>query len=218
MGQIFHPSTNTFAKVTIFGAVVFLGLLFGLGLALARSDYSTGAGVIYPQPVQFSHEHHVSGLGIDCRYCHTSVEQSNVAGMPSTHTCMSCHSQIWNDSPKLEPVRQSYLSGEPLVWNRVHDVPDFVYFNHSIHVNKGVGCTECHGQVDEMALMWQAEPMTMEWCLECHREPERRLRPVEEVFNMDYVRPSDQIALGERLVEEYHIPTKRLTDCYICHR
>ena len=218
MGQIFHPSTNTFAKVSIFGAVVFIALLAGLGLAFARSDYSTGAHTVYPQPVQFSHDHHVGRLGIDCRYCHTSVEQSSFAGMPTTQTCMTCHSQIWNDSPKLEPVRASFRTGEPLQWNRVHDIPDFVYFNHSIHVNKGVGCTECHGQVDEMPLMWQEEPMTMEWCLDCHREPQRALRPVEEVFNMDYVHPPNQIELGRQLIEEYHIPTERLTDCYICHR
>jgi hypothetical protein len=218
MGQIFHPSTNTFAKVTIFGALVFIAILGAVGLALARSDYSTGVGIVQPQPVQFSHEHHVSGLGIDCRYCHTSVEESSFAGMPSTHTCMTCHSQIWNESPQLAPVRESYRTGVPLAWTRVHDLPDFVYFNHSIHVQKGIGCTECHGQVDEMPLVWKAEPMTMEWCLECHRQPQRALRPVEQVFNMDYVHPPDQLALGEQLVEEYHIPTERLTDCYTCHR
>ncbi len=218
MGQIFHPSTNTFAKVTIFGAVGFIALLAGLGFVLARSDYATGAGTFHPQPVQFSHEHHVGGLGIDCRYCHVSVEQSSFAGMPSTQTCMTCHSQVWNDSPKLAPVRESFQTGNPLAWNRVHDLPDFVYFNHSIHVNKGVGCSDCHGQVDQMPLMWQAEPLTMEWCLDCHRAPERALRPVEEVFNMNYERPADQIALGNELIEEYHIPTERLTDCYVCHR
>ncbi|MCC6456973.1 MAG: cytochrome c3 family protein [Caldilineaceae bacterium] len=218
MGQIFHPSTNTFAKVTIFGALIFIAILAAIGLALARSDYSTGVGIVQPQPVQFSHEHHVSGLGIDCRYCHTSVEESSFAGMPSTHTCMSCHSQIWNESPQLAAVRESYRTGVPLAWTRVHDLPDFVYFNHSIHVQKGIGCTECHGQVDEMPLMWKAEPMTMEWCLECHRQPQRALRPVESVFDMDYVHPADQLALGEQLIEEYHIPTDRLTDCYTCHR
>jgi hypothetical protein len=218
MGQIFHPSTNTFAKVSIFGAVVFVAILLGLVLAIARSDYTTGVGVVQPQPVQFSHDHHVGGLGIDCRYCHTSVGESNFAGMPSTHTCMSCHSQIWNDSPKLAPVRESYSTGEPIQWVRVHDLPDFVYFNHGIHVEKGIGCTECHGEVNRMPLMWKAEPMTMEWCLECHRQPQAALRPVDQVFNMDYVHPPDQLALGEQLAEEYHIPIERLTDCYTCHR
>jgi Zn ribbon nucleic-acid-binding protein len=218
MGQIFHPSTNTFAKVTIFGGLIFIAILGALGLAFARSDYATDVNLVRHQPVQFSHEHHVSGLGIDCRYCHTSVEQSSSAGMPSTHTCMTCHSQIWNESPKLAPVRESYATGVPLAWTRVHDLPDFVYFNHSIHVLKGVGCTECHGQVDQMPLMWKEEPMTMEWCLDCHRQPERALRPVEQVFNMDYVQPSNQVALGKQLIEEYHIPTERLTDCTTCHR
>lgn len=218
MGQIFHPSTNTFAKVTIFGGLIFIAILGALGLAFARSDYATDVNLVQPQPVQFSHEHHVSGLGIDCRYCHTSVEKSSFAGMPSTHTCMTCHSQIWNESPKLALVRESYATGVPLAWTRVHDLGDYVYFNHSIHVMKGIGCTNCHGQVDQMPLMWKEEPMTMEWCLECHRQPELALRPVEEVFNMDYVQPSNQVALGEQLIEEYHIPTERLTDCYTCHR
>jgi len=218
MGQIFHPSTNTFAKVTIFGAVVFIAILAGLGLAFARSDYATGVGQVLPQPVQFSHEHHVGGLGIDCRYCHNTVEVSSFAGMPSTHTCMSCHSQIWNDSPKLELVRASYNTGVPIAWTRVHDLPDFVYFNHSMHVTKGVGCTECHGQVDQMALTWQEKPLTMEWCLDCHRAPQNALRPIAEVFNMHYVHPADQVVMGEQLIKEYHISTNRLTDCYTCHR
>ncbi|HXF64009.1 MAG TPA: cytochrome c3 family protein [Caldilineaceae bacterium] len=218
MAQIFHPSANSFARVSIFGAVFFIAALAGIGLVVARSDYSTNVGVVQPQPVQFSHAHHVDGLGIDCRYCHTSVEESSFAGMPSTHTCMTCHSQIWNNSPILEPVRESYRTGVPLAWTRVHDLGDFVYFNHSIHVQKGIGCTDCHGQVDEMNLMWKAEPMTMEWCLDCHRQPERYLRPVDEVFNMDYRRPADQLALGRQLIEEYQIPVERLTDCYVCHR
>jgi hypothetical protein len=219
MAQIFHPSSNTFAKATIFGAVFFIAGLAGVGLIWARSPYTTGVGVVQPQPVQFSHEHHVDGLGIDCRYCHTSVEESPYAGMPPTHTCMSCHSQIWNDSPALEPVRESYRTGQPLVWTRVHNVPDFVYFNHSIHIHKGVGCATCHGRVDHMPLMWKAEPMTMEWCLECHRAPERFLQPRETVFVMDYAQPVNQLEVGRQLVEEYHVrDPQRLTDCYICHR
>jgi hypothetical protein len=218
MSQIFHPSTNTFAKVSIFGAVFFLAILAGIGLALSRSDYATGAGVVKPQPVQFSHEHHVGGLGIDCRYCHASVEVSSFAGMPSTQTCMTCHSQIWNDSPKLARVRASYATNVPIAWNRVHDLPDFVYFNHSMHVTKGVGCTECHGQVDKMPLMWQAAPLTMEWCLGCHRTPADALRPVDAVFDMSYEHPPNQVEVGEQLLDEYHIPVERLTDCYTCHR
>jgi hypothetical protein len=219
MAQIFHPSTNTFAKVTIFGALFFLIGLGAVGLVWARSPYTTGVGVVQPQPVQFSHEHHVGGLGIDCRYCHTTVEISPFAGMPPTHTCMTCHSQIWNDSPILAPVRESYRTGSPLAWTRVHDIPDYVYFDHSIHINKGIGCVSCHGRVDRMALMAKAEPMTMEWCLDCHRAPERQIRPKEFVFAMDWTPAEDQLTLGRRLLAEYHIPDgQRLSDCYICHR
>lgn len=219
MAQIFHPSTNTFAKATIFGALFFLIGLGGIGLVWARSPYTTGVGVVQPQPVPFSHEHHVSGLGIDCRYCHTTVEESPFAGMPPTHTCMTCHSQIWNDSPILAPVRQSYQTGIPLAWTRVYDLPDFVYFDHSIHIQKGIGCVECHGRVDQMPLMWKAEPMTMEWCLDCHRAPELHLRPREFVFALDWEPPADRLTLARQLVEEYRIPSsQRLVDCYICHR
>jgi hypothetical protein len=218
MSQIFHPSTNTFSKATIFGAIFFLIGLGALGLALARSPYVTDVGVVRPQPVQFSHEHHTNALGIDCRYCHTSVEEAQYAGMPPTHTCMSCHSQIWNDSPALAPVRESYATGIPIAWNEVHRVPDYAYFNHSIHIQKGFGCSECHGQVDDMTLMYKAEPMTMEWCLDCHRNPQDRIRPVEEVFNMDYVHPPNQAELGRQLLTEYNIPHKDLTQCYVCHR
>jgi hypothetical protein len=219
MAQIFHPSTNTFAKATIFGAVFFIAGLAGIGLLWVRSPYATGVGVVQPQPVQFSHEHHVRGLGIDCRYCHTAVEESANAGLPPTHTYMSCHSQIWNDSPALEPVRESYRTGVPIAWTRVHDLPDHVYFNHSIHIHQGVGCVTCHGRVDEMPLMWKAQPMTMEWCLDCHRQPEQHLRPREFVFDLDWTPAEDQRTLGRRLIEEYHIPAgQRLTECYICHR
>lgn len=218
MSQIFHPSTNPIAKVTIFGAVGIVGIILMLLYFFYRSPYETQVGVVQPQPVQFSHEHHVAGLGIDCRYCHTSVEDSSFAGIPPTHTCMTCHSQIWNDSPMLAPVRQSYETGQPLVWSRVHDVPDFVYFNHGIHVQKGVGCSSCHGNVSQMPLMYKAEPMTMEWCLECHREPERYLRPLAEIYTTDWEPHSDQLAVGADLLQEYGIVKERLTDCYICHR
>lgn len=218
MSQIFHPSTNTFSKATIYGAIFFLIGLGALGLALARSPYVTDVGVVRPQPVQFSHKHHANELGLDCRYCHTSVEEAQYAGMPPTHTCMSCHSQIWNDSPALAPVRESYATGIPIAWNEVHRVPDYAYFNHSIHIQKGFGCSECHGQVDDMTLMYKAEPMTMEWCLDCHRNPQDRIRPVEEVFNMDYVHPPNQAELGRQLLAEYNIPHKDLTQCYVCHR
>ena len=218
MAQIFHPSTNTISKLTIFGAVFLIGGLLWLLAELNRSDYVTQANVVRPQPVPFSHKHHVSGLGIDCRYCHTAVEQSAFAGIPSTSTCMNCHSQIWTNSPMLEPVRESYRTGQPLRWTRVHNLAEFAYFNHSIHVNKGVGCATCHGPVDQMPLIAQQESLLMEWCLDCHRNPEQYLRPREEVFNMSWTAPANQSELGLELVRKYNVRTEQLTDCSICHR
>ncbi len=219
MPQIFHPSTNTLSKVSIFGAVFFVG---GAVLALAaffRSSYVSRVGVSIEQPVEFSHEHHVTGLGIDCRYCHSSVEEGPYAGMPATHTCMSCHSQIWTNADALAPVRESFQSGQPIPWVRVYDLPDYTYFNHSIHVNKGIGCESCHGDVAAMPLTYKANTLYMEWCLECHRHPERFVRPREEVFTLNYQPEEDQQIIGARLVEEYDIrPGSVLDDCYICHR
>ena len=216
MAQIFRPSTNTFARLSIFGAVFLLAALAWGVLAVNRSPYVTEAGVVRRQPVPFSHKHHVSGIGIDCRYCHTSVEESAVAGMPPTKTCMNCHAQLWAESPMLEPVRTSLRTDTSLAWVRVHDLPDFVYFDHSIHVQKGIGCVTCHGRVDEMPLMWRQQSLLMEWCLECHREPERFVRPRAIVFSMDWKPSEDQLTLGRKLVQEYHIA--KLTSCSVCHR
>ena len=216
--QVFPPSTNTISRVSIFGAVFFvLGLLVVVYL-IFRSPYVTQVHVVRDQPIPFSHEHHVSGLGIDCRYCHTSVETSTFAGIPATETCMSCHSQIWVDSPMLEPVRESMRTNVPIRWNRVHDLPDYAYFNHAIHVQKGVGCVSCHGRVDRMPLTWKEEPLTMQWCLACHRHPERHLRPRDQVFNMTWTPPADQLEQGRALVQAGHIPVDRLSNCYVCHR
>jgi MoCo/4Fe-4S cofactor protein with predicted Tat translocation signal len=165
----------------------------------------TGQHLTRDQPVQFSHAHHVGSMGIDCRYCHTTVEESAFANIPPTKTCMNCHSQIWINAPILEPVRASFRENRPLEWWRVHDLPDFVYFNHSIHVAKGVGCATCHGPVDKMPLMYQENSLQMRWCLECHRNPAKYVRPKDQVFNMAYERPSDDPGLGERLVKEYKI-------------
>jgi len=215
MAQIFHPSTNTISKVSIFGGVFILASLVWLGLALVDSAYATQVGVVIEQPVPFSHEHHVSGLGIDCRYCHTSVEESSFAGIPPTETCMSCHSIIWNDSPMLEPVRESLRTGESLEWVRVNNVSDFVYFNHSIHVNKGVGCETCHGRVDQMPLTWKAESLHMSWCLACHRAPQNFIRPRDQVFTMGWQPPPDHN--GWQLVADYGINVEQLTNCPVCH-
>jgi hypothetical protein len=218
MAQIFHPSMNTVAKATIFGAVFLLGGLGWVGYTVEKSPYNTDAGIPRNQPVPFSHEHHVRGLGIDCRYCHTSVEDSSFAGIPPTKTCMTCHSQIWSNAEMLRPVRQSWASNQPIQWSRVHNLPDFVYFNHGVHVNKGVGCSTCHGEVDRMPLMWQQASLQMAWCLDCHRAPEQFLRPRDQVFNMHWTAPSNQLEEGRKLVEKYGVKTGELTNCSICPR
>jgi cytochrome c7-like protein len=181
-----------------------------------RSPWVTQARVAREQPIQFSHERHVGGNGLDCRYCHTSVEDSSFAGIPPTKTCMNCHSQIFSASPYLEPVRLSFRSDRPIQWTRVHDLPDFVYFNHSIHVKKGMGCETCHGRVDQMPLMQQVQSLQMEWCLDCHRNPEKYVRPRSEVFTMNYRPAVPQSVQGPMLVKEYGI--KGNTSCSTCHR
>lgn len=216
MPQIFHPSTNTLSKVSIAVAVVLLAASGWLLTAIERSDYVTQANVAREQPVPFSHKQHVSGIGIDCRYCHTSVEESAFAGIPPTQTCINCHSQIWSEAPLLEPVRESFKTDRSIKWLKIHDLPDYVYFNHSIHVKKGIGCVTCHGRVNEMPLVWREQTLHMEWCLECHREPERFVRPREHVFSMDWKPPVAQTVLGKELVEEYNI--QKLDSCSVCHR
>lgn len=216
MSQIFHRSANTIARLSIFGAVFVAAGALGLLTQINRSPWVTQANVAREQPIQFSHERHVAGNGIDCRYCHTSVEESRFAGIPPTKTCMNCHSQVFANSPFLELVRTSFNSETPVEWTRVHDLPDFVYFDHSIHVSKGVGCSTCHGRVDRMPLMWQEKSLQMEWCLDCHRNPERYVRPLDTVFRADYEPPADQIEMGTRLVAEYEI--QKLTSCSTCHR
>jgi hypothetical protein len=219
MPQIFPRSANTLAKVSLVGCLLTPAFLLWVCLVYTRSSYGTGAGVVHNQPVPFSHEHHVGVLGIDCRYCHTSVEQSSYAGMPPTKTCMNCHSQIWVGSEMLAPVRESYQTGKSLKWARVYNLPGFVYFDHSIHVQKGVGCSSCHGRIDEMPLTYQVPTLLMEWCLDCHRHPERALRPREEVFNMRWEPSPDQEERGRELMKQRKIrDTDYLTTCTVCHR
>jgi hypothetical protein len=216
MPQIFPQSANALSKASIF---LVLGIVASLGWTIAvlqRSDFVTAANTFVDQPVQFSHQHHVGGIGIDCRYCHNSVEVAATASIPPTKTCINCHSQIWSTSPYLEPVRASFRDDKPLQWTRVHDLPDFVYFNHSIHVKKGMGCETCHGRVDNMPLMRQQSSLQMEWCLDCHRNPEQYVRPRSEVFTMGYVPAVAQAELGPQLVAEYKINS--LTNCSVCHR
>ncbi len=218
MPQIFPRSANAIARASIFAAILLIGGFLLFLDSFNRSNYQTNQNIIREQPVQFSHARHVAGNGIDCRYCHTSVEESHFAGIPPVETCMTCHSQVLKDAPILEPVRASYNTGAPLEWVRVHDLGDFVYFNHSIHVNKGVGCVTCHGRVDEMALTFQENTLQMQWCLDCHRDPGKNLRPKEHVFDLDWKPTGDQQALGDSLIEAYHINVGQLTNCSICHR
>ena len=230
--QIFHRSSNVIARASIYAGIFTLAGVLWACIQFQRSPYVTYAGIARPQPAPFSHEHHVAAIGIDCRYCHTSVETSSYAGIPPTKTCMNCHSQIWTNAAYLEPVRESFRSGKSLVWNRVNDLPDFVYFDHSIHVTKGVGCNTCHGPVDRMPLMYNQASLQMEWCISCHRAPEKNLRPRDQVFNMRYQQPTSdltvevdgksfthQIDLGKYLVQKYNVRSVMdITSCSTCHR
>lgn len=190
MAQIFDRSSNALARASL----VLTGLIvIALGVTLdqlQRSPWVTRQGQRAEQPVPFSHKHHVQGLGLQCQYCHVTVEKSSYAGIPPTKTCMNCHAQIWTNAELLKPVRDSYATGESLPWIRVHDLPDYVYFNHSIHVNKGIGCATCHGRVDQMPLMFAQNTLQMEWCLDCHRNPSKNLRPTSEIYNMVWKAPT----------------------------
>lgn len=191
-----------------------------IGAGWVDSSFVTQVGWVQDQPVPFSHDHHVGGLGIDCRYCHTSVETSARAGLPATHVCMTCHSQLWTGAPMLAPVRRSLATGLPLYWNRVAQLPDYVQFNHAIHIHRGVPCVECHGRVDKMPLMWRAKPFQMQWCLSCHRDPAPHLRPRSGVTRMDWPDESEQARrrFGEAMVRLHHIDVARMDNCELCHR
>ena len=219
MSQIFPKSANAAARSTLFGVLTLVLFVGWVVFTLMRSSWVTKQNEFVEQPIQFSHAHHVGGIGLDCRYCHTTVEKSAFAGIPPTKTCINCHAQIWTNAPLLEPVRASFRDDKPLTWTRVNDLPDFVYFNHQIHVKQGVGCATCHGPVDKMPLMYQATTLQMEWCLACHRAPEKFLRPRSEVFNMAYEAPANQLELGLALKKEYQVPgIEHMTSCSVCHR
>ncbi|MBI1320093.1 MAG: cytochrome C [Candidatus Hydrogenedens sp.] len=218
MAQIFNESANTLVRAGLAGAVIALTVLGGLGTALYRSPITTQVGFSKAQPIPFSHQRHVGGNGIDCRYCHTSVENASSAGIPPTETCMTCHSQILSDQAMFTPLQESWKNDQPLEWTRIYDLPEFAYFNHSVHVAKGVGCTTCHGEIDEMRLTRKVPTLHMAWCLQCHRNPEKFLRPLDKVFDVDWTPPSDQIEQGLQFVAERHIDTAVLDNCSICHR
>jgi len=219
MAQLFSPRANVYSRLIVLAMVV---LTCGAGWATSAiywSPYTTYVGVPLDQPVPFSHKHHVSDSGIDCRFCHTSVEKSAFAGIPSTQTCMTCHSQILSDAPVLAPVRDSLSTNTPLKWNRVYDLPDYVYFDHSIHVAKGIGCSTCHGRIDQMPLTWRVNTLYMKWCLDCHRQPQNYVRPRDKLYDSTWRSPPTQSAEGAKLVGQYHIDTTgRLTNCSVCHR
>jgi NAD-dependent SIR2 family protein deacetylase len=216
MSQVFGPGANSLARLTLGGSLMGVAVLFVALELYVRSPYVTDVGRPVDQPIPFSHKHHVTDDGIDCRYCHTTVEQSAFAGMPTTQTCMNCHSQIWLQSPALEPVRQSMQSGQPIKWNRVNNVPDFVYFDHSIHIQKGVGCSSCHGQVDQMPLTYKTQTFQMSFCLDCHQNPAPFLRPRDALFTMSWQPPANQDQVGLRLMQMNHVQSK--ISCSTCHR
>ncbi len=216
MTPLFPRSANVWARVSIALGIAFILSVAAYFYFWSRSPFSTKVNMAMTQTVPFSHKHHVDGLGIDCRFCHTSAEKSSFAGIPSTETCMKCHSIMWKDSPMLEPVRESFRIGKPLVWNRVHDLPNHVYFDHSIHLAKGIGCQTCHGQVDQMPLVSKANTLRMEWCLGCHRHPETNLRPKEQDFNMTWKNPDPSGQLQKDLAKKYNVQS--VTHCNACHR
>lgn len=246
MAQIFKPSANTLAKLSlVVGAMIPVMAIYG-GMTISRSPANTNVDIPLNQPIPFSHLHHSGELGIDCRYCHTSVETSTSAGVPPTETCMTCHSQIWTNSPVLEPLRQSFETGKSIEWTRVNKVPEFVYFNHSIHVDRGINCNTCHGPVQKMPITWKSRPFQMVWCLQCHRDPEKYLNadpestltPRQQVFNLywksqagetltnperalidgDDMPPNGDPERGAKLVKNLKLDVKQLEDCWICHR
>jgi Cytochrome c7 and related cytochrome c len=216
--QVFRPRSNTLVRTSILCAVLFIAAGGGVTWGIWWSPYMGRQRVPINQQVPFSHKHHYAGLGIDCRYCHVTVETSSFAGLPPTETCMTCHSQVWTKAPVLEPVRQSWATGRPLHWNRVDNLPAFVFFNHGIHVQKGVGCSTCHGPVQDMPVVWKAHGMWMKWCMQCHSDPAPNLRPQADIFNMNWKPGPNQRRKGETLIKDYHINTQTLRDCSICHR
>jgi len=217
MAAIFGPAANLAAKVTLLTLATSAGMGFLVWWLWPRSDYARHIRSVVEQPVPFSHQHHVAGLGLDCRFCHTSVEVSSNAGLPPTYTCMTCHSQIWTNAALLAPVRASLANETPIVWHRVTDLPDYVYFNHSIHVAKGVGCESCHGEVETMPLTYKAKTLTMGFCLDCHRNPGPNLRPRSALYDTGWRRTPDTPS-SAALMALYHVPDRSLTDCSLCHR
>jgi len=217
MAAIFRPNANLAARMILLAAGFLLLTGVGWWWLAPRSDWARRVGFHIDQPVPFSHQHHIAGLGIDCRFCHASVEVSARAGLPPTWTCMTCHSQIWTSADMLAPLRDSLAQDEPIVWAQVTNLPDYVYFDHSIHIAKGVGCASCHGQVEDMPLTYKAKTLTMQFCLDCHRDPGPQLRPESAIFDTTWKRTKETPSPAA-LMAHYGIPDRNLTDCSICHR
>ncbi|NDW03386.1 cytochrome c3 family protein [Jiella pacifica] len=218
MAQIFRQRANLLLPVALVGIAGTIAFAAISAYAYVRSSYYTDVGNYVQQPVPFSHRHHAGELGLDCRYCHTQVEKAAFAGVPPTETCMTCHSQLWTNAEMLAPVRVSLATNTPIHWQRVHDLADYVYFDHSVHVTNGIGCSSCHGDVADMPLIAKAEPLSMSWCLDCHRDPAKNLRPESEIFDTAWQKPADQEEKGATLLKHYGIRPDHLTDCSVCHR
>jgi len=235
VAPVFPPGANALVRWSIVGGALLVVAVASLASALYYSPVVTNVNIAKEQPIPFSHQRHVSGNGIDCRYCHTTVETSNFAGIPPTETCMTCHSQILTDQPMFAPILESWQTGKSMEWTRLNDLPDFVYFNHSIHISKGIGCNHCHSngvaKIEEMRLTVKAQSFRMTWCLDCHKDPAQFIRPKEEVFNMSWKPGSrdakstlekmgfdNQHELGEHLIKDYNVEVEQMTNCSICHR
>ncbi len=217
--QLFAPGADAILRLAGLTLVGVLGVGAVLLYMWSHGNFVGNVGVAPAQPVPFSHKHHSGELGIDCRNCHQQVEQYATAGLPPTHTCMTCHSEIWTGAEMLAPVRDSLAKDEPLHWTRVNHLPSYVYYNHSIHITKGIGCSSCHGAVDTMQLTYAAQSFRMEFCLNCHQNPAKYVRPAEQIWNMEWVAPPNQEQIGAQLVAENHIAgPQRLSDCSTCHR
>ena len=219
MSQLFQPRADAIFRFALWSAA--LGVLAALITieSLSHSDWLTGRSLVEEQPTEFSHQHHAGELGIDCRYCHSTVETAATAGMPPTYTCMTCHSQIWTGARMLEVVRESLATGTPIEWQRVGRLPEYVYFDHSVHVDNGIGCSSCHGDMDHMQMTYQPHAFSMDFCVSCHRNPQNFLRPKDEVLDMRWAPAEDQRKLGRELMTKYHIESGALlTSCSTCHR
>lgn len=220
MAQLFRPGANTLSRLLLAGVVLGPLLLFLVAATISRSSYTTGEGRFVDQAVPFSHQHHAGELGIDCRYCHTGVETQANAVVPSTHTCMTCHSQLWTNAEMLAPVRVSLASGKPLAWNQVNRLPQYVYFDHHVHVRNGIACAACHGDVRRMPLTRQAAPLTMAWCLACHRAPSARIVAPQREYQSDPYggRTTADRAYSRQVMAHLAHSGRKLTDCSVCHR